>query len=122
MYPARARTDDTPISRPSVVVAVPDSFCPATEAISCAGDHTLTQANVDSISISNTAVVTASPPAATSESIVSAEDTHIVSWALYPALSVGENAFTCGLCSVAVNIMVGCSLATARGKARKRYD
>lgn len=69
------------------------TLCPTDEAISCTGIHTLSQANVDSVHIINTATATASPRfGSTSEesNTISAGDDDTVSWLLYPAISVGE--------------------------------
>lgn len=54
------------------------------------GDYVLTQADVDGVSVSNTATVTASTPAAASVGMVSGEDSDLVSWLVAPALSIGE--------------------------------
>ncbi|CAM9245227.1 unnamed protein product [Ectocarpus sp. 13 AM-2016] len=71
------------------------TLCPTDEAISCTGTHTLTQANVDSVHIINTATATASPLFANTSdesNTISAGDGDTVSWLLYPAISVGSSA------------------------------
>lgn len=70
---------------------VPEDFCPAQMTITCSGSYTLTQKNVDATYISNTATVTALPPAAGDQCAISANDSATVWWALHPGLLVGES-------------------------------
>lgn len=65
-------------------------FCPTDEAISCTGSYVLTQADVDSASITNVATATALPPAVGGNDTISSEDSDWVMWSIHPALTLGE--------------------------------
>lgn len=103
---------------------MPSIFCPTDEVLSCTGNHTLTQANVDAVRIINTVTASASAPVAVVDIRVSAsntifaEDRDIVSWVLFPDMSLGERRTTAAYVRLD-NALSGIKLlATTRRRSR----
>ncbi|CAM9637429.1 unnamed protein product, partial [Sphacelaria rigidula] len=60
--------------------------------IYCTGGYTLTQADVDVVSITNLATVIALPPVAGGADTISSQDFDLVQWTIHPALSLDASA------------------------------